>query len=133
MRCTETGELSWSKAHRQAERGDRRPETPAEMRQPLDEMRRQPEIVGAQLPVVFALAERGVGKGLAVGIDQLVLLQFVVERQRVEQRMRVLDPERIVGDRLDFVRGLQHPALAPGIDDAVLAGRSVRKPMAAPE
>ena len=105
------------------ERGDRRPEAPAEMRQPFDEMRRQPEIVGAQLPVVLALAQRGVGEGLPVGVDQLVLLELVVELDRLDEVERVLDPERLVGDRLDFVRGLEHPALAPGVDDAVIVRR----------
>src|ERR1700751_6297767 len=36
--------------------------------------------------------------------------------------MRMLDPEGIVGDRLDLARCLQHPAFAPGVDDTVLAG-----------
>ena len=58
---------------------DRRSEPPAEMTQPLDEMRGQPEIVRAQLPVVFALAECRIGKGLAVGIYELVSLQLLVK------------------------------------------------------
>src|SRR5260370_20682852 len=36
--------------------------------------------------------------------------------------MRMFDPERIVGDRLDLARRLQYPAFAPGIDDAMVAG-----------
>src|ERR1700720_631903 len=36
--------------------------------------------------------------------------------------MRMFDPERIVRNRLDLVRCLQHPAFAPGIDDAAVAG-----------
>ena len=66
--------------------------SPPEMTQPLDKMRGQPEIIGAQLPIVFPLAEWGVGKRLAVGINQLVFLQLVVEGQCVEQDVRVLDP-----------------------------------------
>ena len=76
----------------EAERADRRPEAPAEVRQPLDEVGRQPEIVGAQLAIVFALAERRVCKSLAVGVDELVSPQLVVELEGVEQDMRVLDP-----------------------------------------
>src|SRR3984893_1941391 len=49
--------------------GDRRTKAPAEMTQPLDEMRRQPEIIRTQLPIVLALTERCIGKRLAVGID----------------------------------------------------------------
>src|SRR3954463_8976961 len=37
--------------------------------------------------------------------------------------MRVLNPQGMVRDRLDFARGLQHPAFAPSIDNTVLAGR----------
>ena len=92
------------------------------MTQPLDEMRRQPEIVRAQLPVVFALAEGSIGKGLAVGIDQLVSLQLIVEGERVQQHMRMLDPKWIVGDQFDLVRRLHHPAFSPGIDDPVFRG-----------
>src|SRR5271166_4163191 len=103
---------------------DRRTKTPAEMTQPLDEMRGQPEIVGTQLTIVFSLTERRVGKGLPIGIDELVFFQLFVEVKGVEQHMRVLDPQRIVGDRLDFMRCLQYPAPAPGIDDAMLVGRS---------
>ena len=87
----------------QSERGDRRTEAPAEMPEALDEMRRQPEIVGAQLAIVLALAESGVGESLAVGVDELVFLQLVVEPKRVEQSMRMFDPERMVRDRLDLV------------------------------
>jgi len=54
-------------------------QTPAEMGQPLDEVRRQPEIIGAHLPVVFALAQRRIGEWLAVRIYQLVSLQLGVE------------------------------------------------------
>ena len=72
--------------------GDRRTKSPAEMTQPLDEMWRQPEIVGAQLAVVLPFAERGIGEGLAVGIDELIFLQFLIEGQGVDQHMRVLDP-----------------------------------------
>ena len=32
----------------------------------------------------------------------------------------MLQPERIVGNGVDFVRGLAHPAFAPAIDDTVL-------------
>ena len=47
-------------------------------------MRRQPEVIGAQLTVVLALAQRRVGESLAVRVDQLVFLQFVVERKRIQ-------------------------------------------------
>src|ERR1700730_1926675 len=36
----------------ESQRGDRRTKAPAEMPQALDEMRRQPEVIGAQLPVI---------------------------------------------------------------------------------
>jgi len=76
----------------ETECGDRGAKAPAEMTQPLDEMRGEPEIVGAQLPVVLAFAKCGIGESLAVGIDELVFLQLLVEGQCVEQDMRMLDP-----------------------------------------
>jgi hypothetical protein len=74
------------------QRGDGRTKAPAEMTQPLDEMRRQPEIIGAQLPVILPLTECGVGKRLAVGVDELVFLQLIVEGQGVKEHVGVLDP-----------------------------------------
>ena len=71
---------------------DRRTKAPAEVAQSFDEMWRQPEIVGPQLPIVLAFAERRIGEGLAVGIDELIFLQLLVEGQCVEEYMRVLDP-----------------------------------------
>ena len=53
----------------QPQRADRRPKAPTEVTEPLDEMRRQPEIIAAKLPVVFALAQRGIGKRLAIRVD----------------------------------------------------------------
>ena len=49
----------------QPERRDRRTEAPAQVREAAHERRRQPEVVGAQLPVVLPLAEPGVGERLA--------------------------------------------------------------------
>jgi hypothetical protein len=45
----------------QPQRRDRWAEAPSEVPQPLDEMRCQPEIVGAELPIVLAFAERRIG------------------------------------------------------------------------
>ena len=77
---------------REPQRGDRRTKSPAKMTQALDEMRSQPEIIGAQLPVILPLTECSVGKRLAVCVDELVFLQFFVEGKRVKEHMRVLDP-----------------------------------------
>jgi hypothetical protein len=44
------------------------------------------------LPVILALTERCVGKGLTVGIDELVFLKLVIEGQGVKQHVGVLDP-----------------------------------------
>ena len=68
----------------QPQRRDRRTKPPSEMTEALDKMRRQPEVIGAQLTVVLALAQRRVGESLAVRVDQLVFLQFVVERKRIQ-------------------------------------------------
>ena len=106
----------------ETERADRGTEAPAEMAEPLHEVGREPEVVRAELAVVLPLAERRVGEGLADGVHELVLLQLVVEPDEVEERPRVLEPERVVGDRLDLVRGFQHPALAPHVHDPVALG-----------
>jgi hypothetical protein len=50
----------------------------------LDEMRCQPEIIRAELTVVLAFAQRGVGASLTVRVDQLVFFQFVVESERIQ-------------------------------------------------
>ena len=68
----------------QPQRRDRRTKPPSEMTEALDKMRRQPEVIGAQLTVVLALAQRRVGESLTVRVDQLVFLQFVVERERIQ-------------------------------------------------
>src|SRR5204863_167711 len=50
---------------RQAEGADRRPEPPPEVGQPLDEVRREPEVGRTELAVVLALAQAGAGGRLA--------------------------------------------------------------------
>src|SRR5258707_14290702 len=105
-----------------AEGADGWSEAPTEMGQPLDEVRRQPKVVGAKLPVVFAFAQSRIGEGLAVGVDQLVFLQLLIQFEGVKQHQWMFQPEWVIGNRLDFVRGFQDPAFAPGVDDAVLAG-----------
>ena len=52
----------------QPERADRWAKAPAQMREPLDEVWRQPKIIRAQLPIVFALAQSRIGKRLAIGV-----------------------------------------------------------------
>src|SRR5258706_8818413 len=105
-----------------AQRADGWSEAPTEVGQPLDEVRRQPKVVGAKLPVVFAFAQSRIGEGLAVGVDQLVFLQLLVQFERVKQHQWMFQPEWVIGNRLDFVRSFQDPAFTPGVDDAVLRG-----------
>ena len=87
-------------------------------------MRSQPEIVCAHLPVVLALAQSRIRECLAVRIDKLVLLQLVIEERPFNECPWVLDPKRMVGDGIDLIRRLTNPALAPGIYDSMVAGRS---------
>src|SRR5215469_6629533 len=94
------------------------------MSEALDEMGRQPKVVGTELPVIFPLAQSRVSKGLAVGVDQFVLLQFLVQPEGVQQSYGVLQPKRVVGNGLYFIRGFQNPAFAPSVDDRVLLRRS---------
>jgi len=63
----------------QPQRGDRRSEAPAEMREARDEVRREPEVVAADLPLVLALVQGRVGERLTVGIDELVLSELFLK------------------------------------------------------
>ena len=69
----------------QTQRADRWSKTPAEVGQPLDEMRRQPEVIRTELAVVFALAQSRVCEWLPISVDQLILLQLRVELESVKQ------------------------------------------------
>src|SRR5687768_3421546 len=94
------------------------------MGQSLDESRPEPKVVGSELTIIFTLTQSGVGKGLSVSIDQLVLLQLIVEVELTDERDGILKPERMIGNRLDLVRRFQHPTLAPCVNDPVVVGRT---------
>src|SRR5262249_832831 len=49
------------------------------------------------------------------------------ESERVQQNMRMLDPQGIVRDGFDLSRGFEDPAFAPSIHDAVFAGQVSQK------
>src|ERR1700730_8764802 len=103
----------------ETERANRWSKSPAQMRQPFDEMRRQPKVIGAHLPVVLALAQSRIGERLAIGVYQLVFLKFIVELERIQQDMWMLQPERMIRDRFDLVCCLQYPTFTPAVDDPV--------------
>src|ERR1044072_4621002 len=92
------------------------------MGETFDKVWRQPKVYRRKLHVVFAFPQRGIGEGLSVSVDELVLLQLLVQFQLADQRDRMFEPERVIGNRLDLFSRFQHPALAPGVYDAVVIG-----------
>src|SRR6185369_6160379 len=97
------------------------------MRESLYEVRRKPEVVGAELAIVFTFAQRRIGKRLTISVDEFVFLQLVVELVRLEQRDWMFQPERNIRDCLDLVRGFQHPAFTPAVNDAIVGRVSGKK------
>src|SRR6185436_12783308 len=65
-------------AGRQSERGHRRTEAPAEVGETTDEPRRELDVVGAELAVVFTEREQRVGERDAGRVDALVLRELVL-------------------------------------------------------
>ena len=64
--------------------------------------------------------KRRVGKRLAVSVDEFVFLQLIVELVRLDKRDWMFEPERIIRDCLDFVRGFEHPAFTPAVNNAIV-------------
>src|SRR6266702_4057679 len=98
---------------------DGRPEAPAQVSKPLDEVGSKPEVVSAKLPVVLAFTRTRIRECLANRIDELVFFHLFIKLESVKQHPWVLQPERVIRDRLDFVSGFQNPTFAPGVDDSI--------------
>ena len=94
------------------------------MGQPFHEMRCEHEVDPAHLAAVEAFVQRCVGKRLRGRVDPFELSQLwiLIDIATVQERERLLRPQRIVRHELHLVRRLPHPALRPYVHHPLLLG-----------